>query len=133
MVHGLLSGKYATLDEFPESRARTLHFSNRRSGVRHDQDGQEELTSLTMEKIKAVCEDAGIGMVDAAFGWVMHQPQVTSVLAGAGKPDQLVRNAAIAEMIFPDDFLKALAEATRPLAEVFGSQVDMWQIPGRIG
>ena len=71
-------------------------------------------------------------MVDAALGWVMHQPQVTAVLAGAGKPEQVSQNAAVGDMIFPDDFLKTLSEATAPLREVFGKQVDMWQVPGRI-
>jgi myo-inositol catabolism protein IolS len=133
LVHGLLSGKYTSLDEFPESRARTLHFSSKRAGVRHGQDGHEELTSQTIDAIRHICDEAGISMVDAAFGWVMHQPQVTSVLAGAGKPEQLAQNAGVADITFSDDFLKALTEATRPLAEVFGKQVDMWQIPGRIG
>ena len=133
LVHGLLSGKYTTLDEFPESRARTLHFSKNRSGVRHGQDGHEELTARTISEIRRICDEGGISMVEAAFGWVMHQPQVTSVLAGAGKPEQLKQNAAIADIAFPGDFLRALTEATTPLADAFGKQVDMWQIPGRIG
>jgi aryl-alcohol dehydrogenase-like predicted oxidoreductase len=133
LVHGLLSGRYADLSDFPDSRARTLHFSSERPGVRHGQPGQEKLTTKVLEEIGTICAEAEIGMVDAAFGWVMHQPGITSVLAGAGKSEQVAQNAAIADMIFPDDFLKALSAATAPLKETFGNHVDMWQVPGRIG
>ena len=132
LVHGLLSGKYGSLDEFPVERARSLHFSSDRKEVRHSEPGQEELTSATLANIRSLCTEAGISMVDAAFGWVMNQPQVTSVLAGAGKPEQITQNAAIADMSFPDGFLDSLSEASRPLKEAFGNQVDMWEIPGRI-
>ncbi|MBT3271955.1 MAG: aldo/keto reductase [Spirochaetales bacterium] len=132
LVHGLLSGKYSSLEEFPKSRARSLHFSSDREEVRHNEPGQEELTAKVLSQIRSLCSEAGINMVDAAFGWVIHQPQITSVLAGAGKPEQVTQNAAIGDMVFPDGFLYSLSEATQPLKDAFGNQVDMWETPGRI-
>ena len=132
LVHGLLSGNYLNLDEFPVGRARSLHFSSQRPDVRHGQNGREDLTSQTLEQIESICGDAGITMVAASFGWVMNRPQVTSVLAGAGKPDQVRQNALVADIIFPDGLWAALTDATEELKNAFGNQVDMWQIPGRI-
>ncbi|MAG13694.1 MAG: aldo/keto reductase [Spirochaetales bacterium] len=132
LVHGLLSGKYGSLDEFPDGRARSLHFASRRPDVRHGQDGQEALTSETLKRIKAICGEAGVSMVEASFGWVMNRPQVTSVLAGAGKPDQVKQNAAIADMMVPDNLWSTLTEATEDLKAAFGAHADMWQAPGRI-
>ena len=132
LVHGLLSGKYSRLDDFPDNRARSLHFSSSRAGVTHGTGGREALTSETLEKIRSLCRKAGVTVAEAAFGWAMHQPQVTSVLAGAGKPGQVEQNAAVADMSFPEGFLDALTMATDPLKAAFGNQVDMWQVPGRI-
>ena len=132
LMHGLLSGKYASLDDFPIGRARSLHFSGERDGVRHGQPGKEELTNQTIRAIRSLCDDAGVSMTDAAFGWAMYQPQVTSVLAGARNVEQIVANAALADIEFPNGFLDSLTDATDELRQAFGAHVDMWDYPGRI-
>ncbi len=132
LVHGLLSGKYESLDDFPAARARTLHFSNRREGVRHEQEGQEDLTTRTIGKIKRLCGEAGLSMTQAAYGWVLHQKQVTSLLAGARNAEHVRQNAAIATLDFPRDFIASLTSASDDLKAAFGAHEDMWQVPGRI-
>ncbi len=132
LVHGLLSGKYENLDEFPPGRARTLHFSSEREQTRHGQPGQEELTTRALKDIRSICEDAGFSMPEAAYGWAVYRPQVTSVLAGARNTGQVERNARIADVDFPEGFFDKLTAATDELAEAFGAHADMWQVPGRI-
>jgi len=132
LVHGLLSGRYTDLSAFPDSRARTLHFSSERPGIRHGQPGQEDLTSCALARIGALCSEAGVSMVEAAYGWIAAQPGVTSVLAGARTPSQATENAAIADLGLPPDFLEGLSEATAELKDAFGAHLDMWQMPGRI-
>lgn len=132
LVHGLLSGKYHDLSEFPESRARTLHFSSDRPQTRHEQDGQEKLTAQTLSRIQSICRDAGVSMSDAAFGWAAYRPQVASVLAGARNVEQVEANARIADIDFPSGFFNQLTDATDELKNAFGAHADMWQVPGRI-
>ncbi len=132
LVHGLLSGKYGSLDEFPENRSRTLHFSSERESTRHGQPGQEELTNKALSTIRSMCADAGVSMIDAAFGWAANQPHITSVLAGARNVEQVENNARIADIDFPEGFFDRLTEATDELKEAFGAHADMWQVPGRI-
>ena len=132
LLHGLLSGRYRLLDEFPDSRARSLHFSSNRQGVNHGQKGQEKLTTETLERIRKICEEAGHSMVDAAFGWIVHRDCITSVLAGSRTPRQVKQNALAASIEFSEDFLSALAGATDELKNAFGGHADMWSIPGRI-
>jgi myo-inositol catabolism protein IolS len=132
LVHGLLSGRYDSLDAFPAGRARSRHFSGEREHVRHGEPGHEELTSRTLSRISELCGEYGVSMVDAAYGWALHQPGVTSVLAGSRTVAQIEQNAAVADIEFPDSFLGALTEATDELKEIFGNALDMWQSPGRI-
>ena len=132
LIHGLLSGKYRTVDELPKGRARSLHFSGTREGVRHDEPGEEALTNKTLDSIRKICDQTEISMVDAAFGWTLHQNQVASVLAGARSVEQVEQNARIADIDFTPKFLAALTTATDELKEAFGGKVDMWDSPGRI-
>ena len=40
-------------------------------------------------------------MLQVAFGWLLARPQVSSVIAGATTPDQVVANAAAATAFVP--------------------------------
>jgi aryl-alcohol dehydrogenase-like predicted oxidoreductase len=51
-------------------------------------------------------------MADLAIAWLLHQPVVTSVLAGASRPEQAVRNAAGAGVRLSAEVLRELDEAT---------------------
>ncbi len=131
LLHGLLSGKYRSADEFPPDRARTRHFSRRRPQTRHGQEGFEELTFGTIRRIQALCEEAGIPMAKAALAWAAGRPGVTSVLAGARTPAQVAENAAAAEDGAPQPLLEALTAAGEDLRNALGPDPDMWQSPGR--
>ena len=40
-------------------------------------------------------------MLEVAFGWLLAQPQVSSVIAGATTPEQVAANAAAATAFVP--------------------------------
>ncbi len=131
LLHGLLGGRYRSADEFPAGRARTRHFSSRRPQTRHGQPGCEELTFATIGRIQSLCEQAGVGMAEAALGWAVHQPGITSVFAGARSPAQVQENAAAADAELPPGLLESLSRASGDLKETLGPDPDMWLSPGR--
>ena len=45
-----------------------------------------------LEGLEAFCAARGRSMIELAFGWMLAQPVVTSVIAGATKPEQLETN-----------------------------------------
>ncbi|MGC4174261.1 aldo/keto reductase [Demequina sp.] len=47
-----------------------------------------------MEAYQALCDDWGITMLDATFGWFLANPAIASVIAGATRPEQVAANAA---------------------------------------
>ena len=47
----------------------------------------------TIERYEAFCADRGIGMLEATFAWLLAQPGLTSVIAGATRPEQIRQNA----------------------------------------
>ena len=127
MLLSLLTGKYATADEVPAGRARTRHFSTDRPGARHGEVGCENETFAAIDQIRKISRRLGRPMCDVSIAWLLHQPGVTSVLAGIRNPEQARHNAAAAELALTGEVLAALAEATEPVKEALGGNPDMWQ------
>ena len=48
----------------------------------------------TMDAYADFCAARGITMLEATFSWLLAQPGLTSVIAGATRPEQVVQNAA---------------------------------------
>ncbi|GAB3143693.1 aldo/keto reductase [Marisediminicola antarctica] len=46
-----------------------------------------------MDRYAQFCGDRGIEMLEATFAWLLAQPGLTSVIAGATKPEQIEQNA----------------------------------------
>jgi aryl-alcohol dehydrogenase-like predicted oxidoreductase len=67
-----------------------------------------------MEQYEALCVDRGITMLEATFGWLLAQPGLTSVIAGATKPEQLRQNADAATAWKPS------AEEVALISGIFG-------------
>jgi 1-deoxyxylulose-5-phosphate synthase len=47
-----------------------------------------------MDRFQAFCDERGISMLAATLGWFLAQPPVTSVIAGATRPEQVLQNVA---------------------------------------
>jgi len=49
-----------------------------------------------IEQYQAFCDERGVTMLEATFAWLLAQPGLTSVIAGATRPEQIVQNAEAA-------------------------------------
>ncbi len=76
----------------------------------------EMLTEDLLDKVRALNEIAagrGQTLAEMALSWVLRQPQVTSLLIGASKPEQIVRNCAVTDAPgFSDEELRRIDELT---------------------
>ncbi|MDD3836677.1 MAG: aldo/keto reductase [Phenylobacterium sp.] len=89
LASGLLTGKYRKGEPPPEG-TRLAAWGKR---------GQEALSEGNfekLEKLSAWAEARGKGLLDLAFAWLLGQPVVSSVIAGATRPEQVQANAAAA-------------------------------------
>jgi aryl-alcohol dehydrogenase-like predicted oxidoreductase len=90
LANGLLTGKYKRNAPLPEGARMT----------RESQRATEVLTEANWEKtekLTAFCEARGKTLVELAFSWLAAQPVVSSVIAGATKPEQVEANVKAAE------------------------------------
>ena len=95
--NGILTGKYTRAGGPEGSRVMT---------------GKSHLMERTnwdaMEAFQKFCDGRSVSMLEATFGWLLAQPNVSSVIAGATTPEQVRQNAAAATAWVPD--VGALAE-----------------------
>ncbi|MGC9468771.1 MAG: aldo/keto reductase [Anaerolineae bacterium] len=128
LLHGILTGKFETLEDIPEGRARTRHFSSEKYPMtRHGGPGAEEETARALGRIREICDDAGLPMAQVALAWLLEQPSVATVIAGARSPAQIRANARAAELELPENMVQALTEATDRLKAKLGPNADMWE------
>ena len=68
-----------------------------------------------LEAFDRFCDERGVTMLQAAVGWLLAQPALTSVIAGATSPQQVTGNAAAASAWHPDPDDIAVIDALFPL------------------
>jgi len=63
---------------------------------------------LKVEKLKAVADEMGITLSQLAIAWVLRQPNVTSALIGASKPEQVEENVKASGINLSDEILNKI-------------------------
>ncbi len=133
IAQGLLTGKFSSPGQVPPQRARTRHFSDKRPHTRHGEEGAEDLTFQTIEKLRRACDRIRIPMVQVALAYLLTCPGVTSVIAGMRNAQQARDNAQAAGLDLPEDLIEELESATSRLKMHFGPSLDLWQSDERMG
>jgi aryl-alcohol dehydrogenase-like predicted oxidoreductase len=131
LVQGLLTGKFASADDVPEGRARTRHFSKDRAQTRHTEAGCEAETFAAIERIQRIGDKIDASMSRVALAWLLYQPGVTSVLAGARTPGQIHDNVQAAALELPPEIVEELTAATEEVKQKLGANPDMWATESR--
>ncbi len=76
-----------------------------------------------IDEFRVFCADRGISMLQAAFGWLLSNPSVSSVIAGATSSAQVEANAEAGEAWRPDAEDLAAIDALFSLPEDPGARV----------
>ena len=126
LSEGMLTGKYRSADEVPPERRATRYFSKSRPETSHGEEGCEELTFATIDRIRRISARIEQPMATVALAWLLYQPGVTAVLAGGRKPDQIRENAKAGELKLEPDVVAELTQATEELKQKLGPNQDMY-------
>lgn len=130
LAQGLLTGQFHSPEDVPKGRRRTRIFSGDREHARHGEEGAEDEAFRAIAEIRDLCAEFDRDMVEVALAWPLHQPGVSSVLAGASSPEHVEANAAAAEVTLTDELLDRLDDATADLKAALGPNPDPWQGAG---
>jgi aryl-alcohol dehydrogenase-like predicted oxidoreductase len=106
LASGLLTGKYKRNAPMPEGARLT---NTQRLANRYLTDGNWEKA----EKLGDYAAAQGRTMVELAFSWLASQPVVSSVIAGATRPEQIAANVKAADWALTADDVAAIDAITR--------------------
>jgi aryl-alcohol dehydrogenase-like predicted oxidoreductase len=89
LAGGLLSGKYAD--------SKQVEAAGRRSAFDFPPVDRARAKDC-IDAMRTIAEARSVSIARVALAWLLHQPQVTSVILGAKRPEQLADNIASTEL-----------------------------------
>lgn len=101
LANGLLTGKY-TKDVVPAGSRLELR------PERHDV--VDDATWAKLARYREICDGLGLPEASVSIAWLLAQRPVASVIAGATKPEQVIANAAAADVVLADDVVAEISE-----------------------
>jgi aryl-alcohol dehydrogenase-like predicted oxidoreductase len=105
LASGVLTGKYRR-DQRPTDDTRTAHMKSR--ATKYLSERNYEL----VERLRAFANESGRNLSDIALAWLAAQPNVSSVIAGARRPEQIDLNVKASDLHLTCDDLKELDRMT---------------------
>ncbi len=132
LAQGLLTGKFSSVDEVPEGRARTRHFSGNRPQVRHGEAGAEREIFETLATMRRIRQEINAPMAQVALSWLLSRPGMTTIIVGARNPQQINMNVKSVELKLPPEVLEQLTLASEDLKKKLGNNPDMWDSDSRM-
>ena len=115
LAGGLLSGKYANSKQVEEG--------GRRAAFDFPPVNQARAKDC-IEVMRGIAEAHGVSIARIALSWLLHQPQVTSVIIGAKRSDQLADNLAATEVKLSGAELEQLGQVSALPPEYPGWMFD---------
>jgi aryl-alcohol dehydrogenase-like predicted oxidoreductase len=108
LAQGVLTGKYEPGERVPgDSRAASRDMN------RFIKQWLNDRTLRAVQALRPVAEEAGVTLSQLALAWVLHQRNVTAVIVGATRPEQVRENVAASDVRLSEDTLRAIDDALR--------------------
>ena len=124
---GLLSGRFASLDDVPPMRTRTRHFDPHRGKARHTEAGAEPEMIQALAAIREIAAGAHVAMGTLSLAWAVANEAVATTIVGCRTVAELSENAAAVDCVLTPDVMQQLDVATRPLWEKLGDNPDYYE------
>ncbi|MGG6309305.1 aldo/keto reductase family protein [Paenibacillus macerans] len=102
LAQGLLTGKYRKDQPIPEG-SRATHQA--------DKQINNLLTEVHLEKVEKliqVAEGLGTNLSVLALAWLLRKPQISSLITGASRPEQIENNVAASGLTLSDEVLNEI-------------------------
>ncbi|MGE5338434.1 MAG: aldo/keto reductase [Gemmatimonadota bacterium] len=111
LAGGLLSGKFGR-DQPGEAGSRRASFDF--------PPVDRERAYACIDVMRTIAQARGVSVAQIALAWLLHQPQVTTVIIGAKRPEQLADNIASTRVALNADELKQIDAVSALPAEYPG-------------
>lgn len=129
LQQGLLTGKYASVDQVPMNQAHSRHFSDARGQgtSRHGSPGAEEEIFAVVRQLAQIAEDCHTTMAQLAIAWTLHKPGIAAALVGSRTIAQLEENLRAARLSLSDETVARIDRLSQPVFDLLGSSPDYYE------
>ncbi|RBM20800.1 aldo/keto reductase family protein [Streptomyces sp. PT12] len=127
IAQGVLTGKYLPGQQPPEGSRAT------------DEKGGASMISRflrddvldAVQRLRPLADEAGLSLAQLAIAWVLQNPNVSSAIVGASRPEQVGENAKAAGVKLDAGLLERIDEIVAPVAVTDPAQVAANVPPAR--
>ncbi|OME86574.1 aldo/keto reductase [Paenibacillus sp. FSL A5-0031] len=121
LAQGILSGKYAPDKPIPEgSRASTAAGSPFFKRLAGQWLNKEVLQAI--EQLGPIAQKCSLTLSQLAVAWVLQNPQVSSVIIGASKPEQVLENVKAAGVSLDAEIIMQINNVLKDVAQFDASK-----------
>ncbi|AKJ01141.1 aryl-alcohol dehydrogenase-like predicted oxidoreductase [Archangium gephyra] len=113
IAQGVLTGKYKPGQKPPEGSRAT----DDKGGSRFIQRFMTDDVLTRVQQLKPVADGVGLSLAQLAVAWVLQNPNVSSAIIGASRPDQVKENVKAAGVKLSGDVMKKIDELLGPIVE----------------
>jgi aryl-alcohol dehydrogenase-like predicted oxidoreductase len=113
IAQGVLTGKYEP-GQAPPAGSRA---TDEKSGAMFISRFMDDDVLARVQKLKPLAAQAGLTTAQLAVAWVLQNPNVSSAIVGATRPEQLADNVKASGVTLEADLLKAIDEVLDPIVE----------------
>jgi aryl-alcohol dehydrogenase-like predicted oxidoreductase len=110
---GVLTGKYAPGQPPPAGSRAT----DERGGASFIQRLMTDEVLGRVQRLRPIADEAGLSMAQLAVAWVLQNPNVSSAIVGASRPEQVHDNVKASGVRLDAGVLKAIDEVLDPVVE----------------
>ena len=110
LAQGVLTGKYAPGSPPPDHSRAASEVMGQMMGRYRDDD-----VLAAVQRLRPIADGAGLSMARLALAWVLREPNVSSAIIGATRPEQVDDNAAASGVKLNGDVLDAIDEVLEPV------------------
>ncbi|GMK41739.1 voltage-gated potassium channel [Paenibacillus sp. CCS19] len=102
LAQGLLTGKYSSNAQVPADSRAAKHdnFKNKIT--------EEKIANV--EQLQAIARELDISVGQLSLAWILRQPNVSSALVGASRPEQVEENVKASGIVLDEGTLKRIAD-----------------------
>src|SRR5256886_368575 len=111
IAQGVLTGKYQPGQPPPAGSRAT----DEKSGAVFIRRLMADEVLTRVQQLRPIAEQAGLTMAQLAVAWVLQNPNVSSAIVGATRPEQLRDNVKASGVKLDADLLKAIDEVLDPV------------------
>src|SRR5689334_9833893 len=113
IAQGVLTGKYVPGQAAPEGSRAT----DDKGGANMISRWMRDDVLERVQQLKPIADQAGLSMAQLAVAWVLQNPNVSSAIIGASRPEQVTDNVKAAGVKLDAEVLTAIDEVVDPVVE----------------